>query len=349
MSTPSWKPKGNTFCKYCQQWIRDTPSEQKRHERSKHHVINVQNYIRNQQQQERNIEKEQQRNRKLLDNIEKRVSKNINNDESSNPYYQQYLQHQAEMQKVPIFPPPIHLLSPPPQQQPPLQDQAELIKEQTSHEENVEPELFEHNDLPLSALVSASESGTEQQSIVKSKKKKKTAGANSAPAEIGGYYDDPNYFYYEQEESKEDTSTKATEDKSSSEQKESFKDVSAVPKTQVSSWKNKYAQNYSTSASATFGQWEVVSVTKREPVASNDETSHSFATDTGDHLKNDDPETHEEDKLGGSYTHHNADKKKRKFDTTVTSSGLVSSTKKVKSEDSTQPKKPISFSLSKKK
>ncbi|KAG2387746.1 hypothetical protein C9374_001340 [Naegleria lovaniensis] len=345
MSTPSWKPKGNTFCKYCQQWIRDTPSEQKRHERSKHHVINVQNYIRNQQQQERNVEKEQQRNRKLLDNIEKRVSKNINNDESSNPYFQQFLKHQEEMQKIPLLPPPIHLIS---SQQPP-QQQSELANENiVETEEKFEPESFEHNDLPLSTLVSSSDATEQKTSFVKSKHTKKSVKTSSAPAEIGGYYDDPNYFYYEQddeEESKEESS-KASEASEAIEQKqEANKDIPVVKTQTSSSWKNKYATSYSTSSNTTFGQWEVVSVAKREPVTSNNEASQlSFATSAGDNFKNDDSLTHEEDTLGGSYTHTD---KKRKFN--ASTSADLSSTKKVKSEDSTQPKKPISFSLSRKK
>ena len=93
------------------------------------------------------------------------------------------------------------------------------------------------------------------------------------------------------------------------------------------------------STANSFGQWEIVKVSKiEEPETTQPEISKASVSDSK-HFKN---EEHEEDKLGGLYT-LSSDPKKRKL-----SDNIEESSKKVKTED-TGPRKPLSFSLSKKK
>ena len=129
-----------------------------------------------------------------MDNLERKVAKSVT-DESENVYYQQYLKHQEEMQKIPLVPPPIHLLFNN-ENNKPQSTETEVEKPEQNLENS---DAFECNDLPLDAFIEHSTSQNKQISKPKKKNEKK----NQQPTEIGGYYDDPNYFYYEQDEEKE--------------------------------------------------------------------------------------------------------------------------------------------------
>jgi len=327
-------PKGNTLCKYCQQWIRDTPSEQKRHERSKHHIKNLQEHIRNKQAKERDEQKEHNRNRKILDNIERHVNKKPSADESSNTYYQQYLKHQEEMQKDIGMPNPMQLLASMMGGNDANKQQAPPSSSHTKHYEE-DQEAYECNDMPLGAhLETISSSSTPISDMPSSKQSEKKKKQSSAPTEIGSYYDDPNYFYYDHDEEEEPKSTETAS--------EEIKPEEEAPKKPKppSTWKNKYVDSHSTAASQ-FGQWEVVSVSKREEVKPTSEASPQGNFTTKEEEDDDKKTTHEEDALGGDYS-----LKKRKFEM-----ALPNDPKRVKQEGSNAtPKKPtISFSLGKKK
>ncbi|EFC44395.1 predicted protein [Naegleria gruberi] len=319
MSTPSWKRKDNTYCKYCQQWIRDTPSEKRNHERSKHHVINVQKHINNQQISERNKQKEEQRNRKIVDNIERKVQSGSNGE---NQYYQAFLKHQQEMDKLPSVVMENVFNSFTNQQQ--ADDTPHPPKEPQQDDVIQEPEQsdsFECNDLPLGAIVKSIKPVETHVAPKTSAPKKKTY---TEPTEIGSYYDDPNFFYYEQEEEKEEKEKV---------EEQPIEEVIRKEKPK-SDWKNQYS-NATTASANTFGQWEIVQVSKIEADAPSE--SNSSASSTKTHQNKDE---HEEDQFGGSY--NIPETKKRKNET------IEESSKKVKSEDNA-PRKPLSFSLAKKK
>ncbi|KAL9644219.1 hypothetical protein ABK040_005680 [Willaertia magna] len=312
-----YKRVGSFYCKYCSQWMRDTPSEKKKHERSKHHIKNLQTYIKEQQQNERNKEKELNKNKKILERIEKKVDSSIGTEENveGNRFYKQYLEQQKKINDMLTAPPTNFLV----QNEEQVVEEPQPVEQKTEGQNKINTNSYEFNDMPLTAHLETNIESQVDQIPIQANKEKKNKKKDKQKhvetnIEIGSYYDDPNYFYYDHEdEEKEEEQKKKEETKTENKEEEEIV-IEGLPEKKKkskpsSSWKSQY-DNISNTAPV-IGQWEVVSVKKRDPVAKQEDiykihNSHmndfnsSSSTLLTHNKKN--VEEHEEDKLGGSYS-----------------------------------------------